>query len=181
MKKLALLLSLLITAPVFADDWEDYDGKEVKEENTESKRKEDKDIKLEDCKPVVLNFVTDDDTGVEISGSTVMICNGAYYSLQDTTTVHMMTERNGQVCYSDYTCGNIDAWEGYFSIAGESFYGVLGQFLNGPMQEIARNYGYLGSAGVDVPTVKVGAVLSFGKGHMERSCKEISDKICFTK
>ena len=30
MKKLALLLSLLITAPVFADDWEDYDGKEVK-------------------------------------------------------------------------------------------------------------------------------------------------------
>ena len=166
-----LLTSLLLTTPSFAGEWD--------EDQKESKKSED--IKLEECKPIVMNFIQPMDDGSEISGSTVMLCNGAYYSLQDTTTVHMLTERNDQVCYADYSCGNLAAWEGYFSIAGESFYGALGEFLDGPAQEIMRNYGYYGAEAFELPNVKVGATLSVGRGIFERSCQEISDKVCFTK
>jgi hypothetical protein len=184
MKLLSLILvGLFIHTPSFANEWEDKDGEIEWGDSTSKKteKKSDDEINVEGCEPTIMNFVTEDSEEEQVSGSTVLLCNGAYYALQDTTTVHMMTEKGGMVCYADYSCGNMDAWEGYFSISGETFYGALGAFLKGPGIEAARRWSSYSTSGNSIPDLKIGAILSFGKAHLERSCTEISDKVCFSK
>jgi len=145
-----------------------------------SSEKEPEEEEFGGCEPIIVDFRTNDRDGQEVSGSTVMVCNGAYYAIQDSTTVHMVSEKNDQVCYADYSCGNIDSWEGYFSIAGETYFGTLNAFLKGGAIRGTRSYRSYGGNYDDIPDLRIGAIWAFGRAHMQKSCTEISEVVCFS-
>ncbi len=100
-------------------------------------------------------------------GTVVFMCNGSKLDVYDEVSIHMMNSTQNGICYTDYSCGNLDLWSGSFLVSARTMNATFSEFLcSGSWRTISMN----------TPYISVDA--SFDFLQVSRYCKKMSDTIC---
>lgn len=126
------------------------------------------------CRNLVIHMNNSNDTPSSRSysafdgeGTAVFVCNGSELEVRDQVSIHMMTGNENGVCYTDYSCGNLDLWSGSFLLGAQTMNASLWEFLcSGAWKHM----------GVNAPHVSIEA--SFDFLLVSRHCKPISRPVC---
>jgi hypothetical protein len=133
----------------------------------------------EQCKDVVLNFVdsenADSDKPQNSRRVTALIpCNSLPWDTHSSnpTTLHFIDHSDSQLCISQRSCGNIQAWSGHFALSvGWSDLTTLSDFWL-----FARN----GRIATDWNGYQLVASFAVGHGQIERDCGPMTRPSCIS-
>jgi hypothetical protein len=128
----------------------------------------------QECRPVFLTIseVSLDASKIPSESAKVFInCNGSRLDIPRNTSLHMMLAKPDGFCYADFSCGNLEAWQGFFSVGVSAGFGdTLENFLN------------YGMFRFPIPTqpVSVFVKMSVEWGTIQNFCTQQSEPVCFS-
>lgn len=114
--------------------------------------------------------VTIQDPDSSRSATTLFRCVGNTYVIPGMTLVQVLEERNGRMCYSDYSCGNVKSWGGFVAVSGvwEWFDSVTDFVLDENKLSAVTDY-HGGALGVEI---------AVEWKNIRRDCSPMSTPIC---
>lgn len=127
----------------------------------------------ESCRPVLLTISESPATNAQTSLESAKVfinCNGSDFDIPRNTALHMMLAKPEGFCYADYSCGNLEAWHGRFSVGVAAGFGdTLGNFL------------VYGLRRISIPTSPLTIHVSMGIEwiRINTYCTEMGEPICF--
>jgi hypothetical protein len=98
-------------------------------------------------------------------------CVGGTATIPGMTLIQIYETRAQQLCYRDYSCGNVHSWSAYVGISGSwLWYDSVAKILEDAPNTLSWKTDFNGGS--------LSAKLAVEWGQIERSCRPLSEAIC---
>jgi hypothetical protein len=105
--------------------------------------------------------------GFSGEGTVVFVCNGSELEIRDQVSIHMMNATDNGICYTDFSCGNLELWGGCFEVGATWVNLTFGDFL--------RSHQWRRSG---LNSSQVSVMATFDYLEVGRHCTQLSPQIC---
>jgi hypothetical protein len=100
-------------------------------------------------------------------GTAIFMCNGSKLEIRDQVSIHMINSTDYGLCYSDFSCGNVELWAGCFEVGAQTLSLTFGEFVNS---------GAWRTLPLDTPQISVSVSTDYLQAS--RHCTRLSEPIC---